>query len=35
MIHIDGDLRVSFRYLVQKVAKNGTVPLTIVAPGRR
>jgi len=26
MIHIGGDLRVSFRYLVQKVARNGTVP---------
>jgi S1-C subfamily serine protease len=34
MIHIDGDLRVSFRYLVQKVAKNGTVPLTIVRAGQ-
>jgi S1-C subfamily serine protease len=33
MIHIEGDLRVSFRYLVQKVAKNGTVPLTIVRAG--
>jgi S1-C subfamily serine protease len=34
MIHIEGDLRVSFRYLVQKVAKNGTVPLTIVRAGQ-
>jgi len=34
MIHIDGDLRVGFRYLVQKVAKNGTVPLTIVRAGQ-
>ena len=34
MIHIGGDLRVSFRYLVQKVAKNGTVPLTIVRAGQ-
>jgi len=34
MIHIDGDLRVSFRYLVQKVARNGTVPLTIERAGQ-
>jgi S1-C subfamily serine protease len=34
MIHIGGDLRVSFRYLVQKVAKNGTVPLTIERAGQ-
>jgi S1-C subfamily serine protease len=34
MIHIQGDLRVGFRYLVQKVAKNGTVPLTIVRAGQ-
>jgi S1-C subfamily serine protease len=34
MIHIQGDLRVSFRYLVQKVAKNGTVPLIIVRAGQ-
>jgi S1-C subfamily serine protease len=34
MIHIAGDLRVSFHYLVQKVATNGTVPLTIVRAGQ-
>jgi S1-C subfamily serine protease len=34
MIHIEGDLRVGFRYLVQKVAKNGAVPLTIVRAGQ-
>jgi S1-C subfamily serine protease len=34
MIHIDGDLRVSFRYLVQKVARNGSVPLTIERAGQ-
>ena len=34
MIHIAGDLRVSFRYLIQKVANNGTVPLTIVRAGQ-
>jgi S1-C subfamily serine protease len=34
MIHIGGDLRVSFRYLVQKVARNGTVPLTVVRAGQ-
>ena len=34
MIHIGGDLRVSFHYLMQKVARNGTVPLTIVRAGK-
>ncbi len=34
MIHLGHDLRVSFHYLVQKVAANGTVPLTIVRDGK-
>jgi len=34
MISLEGDLRVSFRYLVQKVARNGKVALTIVRNGR-
>jgi S1-C subfamily serine protease len=34
MIHIAGDLRVGFRYMVQKIASNGTVPLTIVRAGQ-
>ena len=32
MVH-QGDLRVGFRYLVQKVAKNGRVPMDIVRAG--
>src|SRR5580693_8268636 len=34
MIHIAGDLRVNFRYLVQKVAGNGKVALTVVRGGK-
>jgi S1-C subfamily serine protease len=34
MIKIDGGLRVAFIYLVQKIAKNGNVPLTIVRAGK-
>ena len=34
MIKLDNDLRVQFRYLVQKVAKHGKVPLTIVRAGQ-
>jgi S1-C subfamily serine protease len=34
MVHITGDLRVHFHYLVQKVAHNGKVPLTIVRTGK-
>jgi S1-C subfamily serine protease len=33
MIKLDGDLRVQFVYLVQRLAKNGEVPLTIVRAG--
>ena len=34
MIKLNSNLRVHFRYLVQKVAKNGEVPLTIVRAGQ-
>jgi S1-C subfamily serine protease len=34
MIHIAGDLRVGFRYQIQKITGNGTVPLTIVRAGQ-
>jgi S1-C subfamily serine protease len=34
MIHFGGDLRVFFRYMVQKIAHSGTVPLTIVRAGK-
>jgi S1-C subfamily serine protease len=34
MVHITGDLRVHFHYLVQKVAHGGKVPLTIVRAGK-
>jgi S1-C subfamily serine protease len=34
MVNIGDDLRVSFRYLVQKTAVNGKVPLTIVRAGK-
>ncbi len=34
MIRLNGNLRISFRYLVQKIAKNGSVPLTIVRAGK-
>jgi hypothetical protein len=34
MIHIPGDLRVNFRYLVQKSARNGKVALTVVRGGK-
>jgi S1-C subfamily serine protease len=30
MIRLNGNLRISFRYLVQKIARNGSVPLTVV-----
>jgi hypothetical protein len=33
MIKLDGDLRVHFVYIVQRLAKNGEVPLTIVRAG--
>jgi S1-C subfamily serine protease len=34
MINLDSSLRVSFRYLVQKVARNGKLPLTVVRGGK-
>jgi S1-C subfamily serine protease len=34
MITVDSDIRLSFRYLLQKVTKDGKVPLTIVRAGR-
>lgn len=34
MIKIDGGRRIAFVYLVQKIAKNGKVPLTIVRGGK-
>ncbi len=34
MIKLDKDLRVSFAYMIQRVANNGTVPLTIVRAGK-
>jgi len=34
MVKIDGDLRVSFGYLVQKLAKDGKLPLTLVRNGK-
>lgn len=34
MVNIGDDLRISFRYLVQKTAVNGKVPLTIVRAGK-
>jgi len=34
MVKIDNDLRVSFQYLIQKVANNGLLPLTVVRAGK-
>jgi S1-C subfamily serine protease len=34
MVKIDKDLRVSFGYLIQQVASNGTLPLTVVRAGK-
>src|ERR1017187_8910714 len=34
MIKLDANLRVRFMYLVQKIAKNGKVPLTVVRAGK-
>jgi S1-C subfamily serine protease len=34
MIKLDKDLRVSFAYLIQRLANNGTVPMTIVRAGK-
>jgi S1-C subfamily serine protease len=34
MIKLDKDLRVSFQYLIQKLAKSGELPLTVVRAGK-
>jgi S1-C subfamily serine protease len=34
MVKIDKDLRVSFQYLIQQVAANGKLPLTVVRAGK-
>ncbi|MDP9064475.1 MAG: serine protease [Pseudomonadota bacterium] len=34
MVRLDRDLRVGFAYMIQKVASNGTVPLTVVRGGK-
>jgi S1-C subfamily serine protease len=34
MVKIDKDLRVSFGYMIQKVAKDGKLPLTVVRAGK-
>jgi len=34
MIKLGANLRLSFRYLIQTLARNGTVPLTVVRDGR-
>jgi S1-C subfamily serine protease len=34
MIKLNGNLRVRFPYLIQKIAKNGKVPLTVVRAGK-
>ena len=34
MVKIDKDLRVSFHYMIQKVAKDGKLPLTVVRAGK-
>jgi S1-C subfamily serine protease len=34
MVKIDKDLRVSFGYMIQKVAKDGKLPLTLVRAGK-
>ena len=35
MIQADGNLRLFFKYMIQKIARNGTVPLTVIRDGRR
>ena len=34
MVNLDNNLRVSFKYLVQKTARNGKLPLTVVRDGK-
>jgi len=35
MVHQGDNLRLRFQYLIQKVARNGTVPLTVIRAGKR
>jgi S1-C subfamily serine protease len=35
MVKVSDDLRVSFTYLIQKIARDGTVPLTLVRAGKK
>ena len=35
MVHQGENLRLKFQYLIQKVARNGTVPLTVIRAGKR
>jgi S1-C subfamily serine protease len=35
MVNLDNNLRVFFKYLVQKATKNGKVPLTVVRAGKK
>jgi S1-C subfamily serine protease len=35
MVNLNDDLRVFFKYLVQKVATNGVVPLTVIRDGKQ
>jgi S1-C subfamily serine protease len=35
MIRINSDLRLDFRYMVQKIARDGKVPLTVVRQGKQ
>ena len=34
MVKVKDDLRLQFQYLIQKLAKDGKVPLTIVRQGK-
>ena len=34
MIKLDKDLRVSFAYMIQQLAKDGKLPLTVVRAGK-
>jgi S1-C subfamily serine protease len=35
MVHQGDNLRLRFQYLIQKIAKNGTVPFTVIRAGKR
>jgi hypothetical protein len=34
MVKVDGDLRLRFQYLIQKLASDGKVPLTVIRDGK-